>query len=247
MKILPPLFLLCLISNCSHKKPTVGPDYYLQLNKIHAAKHKVCKEQNKEVFGKAISENLEAELDDENYFFVRSEEKAISWMKKVDLNKLTLKENQQEYEALIRGCGMKKDKSHVVCDTIEPPYKYYRGLLYALRQYQWSASTEDLAVRHILQYVKHVGESKSTLIHLATVNDLLLRLEDLGHVPESLREGALDFRHELEATQEALHEKITKVSKKKFECEDAIKLFQDEKITVIGLSDRFLVMLRNAK
>ena len=248
MKFLYPLLFLSILSACAHRKPTVERDYYLQLHKTNAPRHKACREQNKEVFEKAITETLDAELDDENYFFVRSEQKAVAFMKKVDLTKLTLRENQQEYHALIKGCGMKQDPTHKPCDTMEPPMKFYRGLIYALRQYNWSEATEDLAFRSILQYIRHVAESKSTLINLSIANDLLTRLGNFGYVPETVRVDSMDFRHELEATQNSLNERVMEFSKKKkLECSEVIQIMEAEKQTIDHVSERFLMMLRQTK
>ena len=249
MKICSLLLLLLISFGCSSKKKTVtiSPDEYLRLNKLHAPKHKICTEQRDQVLTKAITEAEQAELDDETYFFVRDEAKALSFITKFDLSKFTLKENQQENEAIIMGCVAPVSPGYKSCDTLAPAFKYFRGLIYGMRQYQWSQKTKDLIIAQTLSYLDYVGRSESSLMDIFYANDLLMRLSDLGFIPSTLYQETVGFRKEGEKVHQELIKIIKKLGKKELTCADAQEFYQGEREKVKQLSQDFLAMLRNAQ
>lgn len=242
------LFIVFLLSvSCTTKKHAkVSPDEYLKLNLLHQPLHKSCLEHRDKVLTKAISEADQAELDDENYFFVRNEKLALEFMSKFDLTKFTHKENQAENEAMIMACVAPVSKSYKACNTLDHAFKYFRGLIYGLRQYQWSQPTKEVAIAQTLKYLQYVGENQSSLMEIFFANDLLMRLANLGYVPTTLYKETIEFRRQGELVHKVLRKKIRKLGKKELTCKDAQDFYVKEREEVVELSQDFLVMLKGA-
>ena len=248
MKTINILLLITLFWGCASKKAAlVSPDLYLKLNKEHLPKHRACQAHRDKLVLIGFTEAEDAELDDENYFFVRNEKRALAFMKQFDLTKFTLVENQQEYQAIIQGCVLNKDPKHQTCDTTEPTYKFFRGLIYGMRQYPWSVATKRQATQLTLSYLDYVGKSNSSMMDILMANDLLRRLATLGYVDESLHQETWDFKTEGEQKFEQLKEKLQKLGTKKLGCEDIIHFYNDEREIVKELSESFLKMLQKAQ
>lgn len=245
MKTLNALILLTLTLSCSSKKAAiVAPDEYLKLNKAHASKHKSCFEQKKNLLTKAVTESEDAELDDENHFFVRNEKLAISYMSQFDLNKFTLRENLLETSAMIDACVVETDKTYKRCDTLMPTFNYFRGMIYGLRQYQWSKPTQERAIKQILSYLNYVTESQSNIMEIIFANDLLMRLADLGLLEEKVYAETLAFRKEAEESHRSLKKSLRKLTKKELQCKDAQEFYALERIQVVQLSESFSKVLK---
>ncbi len=238
--------LIMSLSSCSTKDSKVAQDEYLKLNKLHSAKHKACLEHKSQILEKPITVAEEAELNDELYFFVRDEQKALNYIDHFDLSKFTLKENQLEYESIINACVLQRDHKHTTCDTLFPSYKFFRGLIYGMNQYNWSASTKIKAKNLTLQYLKYVGQSESSLMDITFANDLLMRLSERGHVERELYPETIQFKNHAEDEFKALKKKIRKLGKKEFTCKDAEEFYANERIKVKELSQSFLVILSKA-
>lgn len=248
MKPINIIFLLVLCWGCSSKKVTlVSPDLYLKLNKEHLPKHRACQLHRDKLVLKAFTEADDAELDDENYFFVRDEKRALAFINQFDLTKFTLVENQQEYQAIIQGCVLEKDPKHQTCDTIYPTYKFFRGLIYGLRQYNWSAATKRQATQLTLNYLDYVARSNSSIVDILLANDLLRRLAALEYVDPKLYQATWDFKVDGEKRYEDLKKKVLKLGKKKITCEDATLFYTDERQKVKELSENFLKLLQQAQ
>jgi hypothetical protein len=248
MKLFTLLILLISLLSCSSKKgPKVSPDEYLKLNKTNAPKHKLCLQHKSQILEKPIKEVEEAELNDENYFFVRNEQKALFYIENFDLSKFTLKENQLENEAIIRACVMERDPKYVNCDTIFPAFKFFRGLIYGMNQYHWSQGTIKTSKELILKYLEYVGQSESSLMDILFANDLLMRLAHRGYVDKSIYNLTGAFRRDGEQAYKDLKKKIRKLEKKELTCEDADRFYTHERIKVKELSQNFLAILNKTK
>lgn len=248
MKTLNLLFVLILGWGCtSHKAATVSPDFYLKLNKQHLPKHRACQLHRDKLVAKAFTEAEDAELDDEHYFFVRNEKTALNFIKNFDLTKFTLVENQQEYQAIIQGCVLEKDAKHQTCDTIFVTYKFFRGLVYGLRQYPWSDSTKRQATQLTLNYLDYVARSNSSIMDILFANDLLQRLAEHAYIDPKLYTATWDFKQSTEKKFEDLKERISKLGKKNLDCQDINQFYMDERKTVKELSENFLVLLKQAQ
>jgi hypothetical protein len=242
------ILLAVLIQGCASKKPTlVPPNLYLKLNQEHLPKHRACQEQTDKVILPAFTEAEDAELDDENYFFIRDEKKALAIMGQLDLTKFTLIENQQEYEAIIQGCVMQKDAKHKTCESIFPAYKFFRGLIYGMRQYSWSPATKRQATQLTLNYLDYVAKSKSSIVDILLANDLLKRLAEHKFIDPKLYQETWAFKADAESKYEELKKKVRKLAKKKFTCDDATIFYSDEREKVKAISESFLTLLQQAQ
>lgn len=248
MKTLALISLLIISWGCSSKKAAlVSPDLYLKLNKEHLPKHRACQLHRDKLVALAFTEAEQAELDDENYFFVRNEKIALNFITKFDLTKFTLVENQQEYQAIIQGCVQEKDAKHQTCDTIFTTYKFFRGLVYGLRQYPWSESTKRKATQLTLNYLDYVARSNSSLMDIMFANDLLKRLAEHAYINPDLYTATWDFKIMAEKKFEQLKDKVHKLGKKNLDCNDAINFYNDEREKVKELSGEFLKLLQKAQ
>ena len=244
MKIISVLILMLVFSSCSSKKGLpVSPDEYLNLNKNHAAKHKACIQHRTHILEKPIMVAEEAELDDELYFFLRNEQKALFYIDNFDISKFTLKENQLEYEAIIKACVQKRDPKHITCDTLFSGFKFFRGLIYGMNQYKWSPGTKIKAKNITLKYLEYVGQSESSLMDIIFANDLLMRLSQRGYVNKDIYQETIVLRKDCEKSYEDLKKQIRKLGKKDLTCQDADAFYTKERIKVKELSRNFLVIL----
>ncbi len=243
--ILNSLFLL--LTGCAAKKHVlVAPDHYLNLNKQHAAKHKICIEQKKQVLNRAITRTEQAELNDENFFFVRDEKKALDYINKFDISKFANFESQLENRAIIGACVLKKDKDYKSCDSMMAAYEYFRGMIYGLRQYSWSGQTSESAISQTLSYLKYVTTNDPSLMDIILVNDLLMRLADQGSVKGELYSRAIGFRHDAEKLHKDLRKKMRKLAKKEVNCKDVQEFHEYERKEVKDLSEDFSKILEDA-
>lgn len=248
MKFLTILILFAALLSCSSKKgPKVAPDEYLKLNKINAPKHKLCIQHKNQILLKPISEVEQAELNDENYFFVRDEQKALFYIENFDLAKFTLKENQQENEAIIRACVMERDPEYLNCDTIFPAFKFFRGLIYGMNQYKWTVGTIKKSRELILKYLDYVAHSDSSLMDILFANDLLMRLAHREYVDKSIFKLTGAFRRDGEQAHKDLKKKIRSLGKKELTCADADTFYSSERVKVKELSQNFLTILSKTK
>lgn len=247
MKIISPLILLLALISCSSKKPKVSPDEYLKLNKAHKEKHNLCIQHRSQILEKPITVVEEAELNDELYFFVRNEEKALFYIDNFDISKFTLKENQQEFEAIIQACVMERDPNHKTCETLMPAYQFFRGLIYGMNQFRWTPATINKAKDITWKYLEYVGKSDSSLMDVLLANDLLLRLSQRGYVDKALHPKTIAFKKEGEQAYKDLRKEIKKLGKKELTCVDVDAFYSIERKKVIELSHKFLEILNGPK
>lgn len=248
MKTISAIFVLLTIFGCSSKKgPKVAPDEYLKLNKAHSAKHNLCIQHRSQMLEKPIKVVEEAELNDELYFFVRNEEKALFYIDNFDISKFTLKENQLEFEAVIKACVMERSPQHVTCDTLTSGFQFFRGLIYGMNQYRWSQATKNKAKDITWKYLVYVAQSESSLMDVLYANDLLMRLSQRGYVDKKLYPKTIAFRKDGEKAYKDLRKEIKKLGKKELSCEDVDSFYTSERTKVKELSQNFLVMLNETK
>jgi hypothetical protein len=234
------LFLLSgfLTSSCAHKAQKVSPTKYLELHIQHAPLHGSCLEHQQKVLLPPIKESENPDLDDETYYFARNEKQALTFIRAFNVNQFTLKENQMEYEAIIKACVTQRDPSHQTCDTLLPAYKFFRGLIHGMNQYQWSASTKKQGVAITTAYIKEVAKSQASIMDVLLANDLLKRLSERGHVSKELLASCADIRQAGEDSFKNLKKKLQKFRKKDLSCADAISFYDEERKTVQELSLR---------
>lgn len=236
-----------MISCSSKKSPKVAPDEYLKLYKAHLPQHNICHKFQSDVLKSAIRETENAELHDEQYFFIRNERKALAYLKQFDLKKFTLNENKLEFEAIINACVMESSLEHKPCDTLFSGYKFFRALIYGMNQYGWSKKTITLARNTTLSYLKYLAQTESSLMGILFADDLLMRLADRGYVDNSLYPETIAFKHEGEKAYKDLRKQIKKLGKKKLDCNDATDFYANERIKVKSLSQSFSTILNKTK
>ncbi len=239
------LILLSLLMNaCSSKK---DEPHYLKLHASHKSQHKACLVHQKEVLMKPVSESENADLDDEQYYFIRNEQEALTYIHAFDISKFTLKENQAEYEAVVNACIVEKNPEHKTCDTLYPGFKFFRALIHGMNQYQWSPSTIQKGKEITLSYVKYVGESESSLMELLFANDLLTRLSNRGYVSKDIAKDSVALRRSAEKTYRGLMNELRKKGKKDLTCDDARAFYAKERVKIKELSTTFLSILAKAQ
>lgn len=245
MKTLTILSLL-FIWGCS-SKPKVSSDLYLKLNLEHWPKHMACMQHRDKLVAVAYTEAEYAELDDEHFFFVRNETIALKFINQFDLTKFTLKENQEEYQAIVQGCVLETDKKHKTCDTMYPTYKFFRAMIYGLRQYPWTDATKRKATQLILNYLDYVARSNPSLMDITYANDLLRRLAEHAYIDPQLYFATWDFKTIAEKKMDQLRESVQKLGKKKLSCKDANSFYDEEREKVKELTEIFMKILQKAQ
>ncbi len=236
------LALLFVLNSCSGRhKPKVSSTLYMELNRTNQSKHELCIDQQKNLILKSFKESEQADLDDEKYHFIRNESLALEVLKTFELNKFTLKENKEEYEAMLMGCVEKQDPAHIICDSLFNTYKFFRALIHGMNQYQWSDSTKIKARNLILNYTKMVASHEASIMDIMLANDLILRLSNRKYLPNTYYQNGLAIKHQAEAGLKDLKKNFRKIqkSKKDFTCEDAIKFYQEERVKVKDLTIKF--------
>jgi hypothetical protein len=232
------LIAALFIGACAYKPQKVSPKKYLELHQLHAPLHGSCLEHQQKVLLPPIKESENPDLDDETYYFARNEKQALTFIRAFNVNQFTLKENQMEYEAIIKACVTQRDPSHQTCDTLLPAYKFFRGLIHGMNQYQWSASTKKQGVAITTAYIKEVAKSQASIMDVLLANDLLKRLSERGHVSKELLASCADIRQAGEDSFKNLKKKLQKFRKKDLSCADAISFYDEERKTVQELSLR---------
>lgn len=240
------LFLTIVITACSSQsKKTDDPKVkeYLKLQASHLPKNQACMEHRLNVLEQAITEIEDAATEDNQYLFVPNESDAVYFVDSFDLNKFTLKENQQEYEMMVNSCLSGPQVGHDTCDTLIPTYKYFRALIPALKNNRWSKSTVRKGIYNALSYFQYVGKSQSSLMDVILANDLMMRMARKGLIPSSHLPLALAFKNKSEKYFEQLRKEVRKLEKKDMSCDEARKFYQQERLKVKELSSEFLALL----
>ena len=248
MKTMTILFLSVTLVSCSSKKGSkFSPDEYLNLNQINSAKHKACIQHRSKILERPIKTVDVAELGDELYFFVRDEKSALFYIENFDLSKFTMKENQQEHEAIVRACVTYRDSKYVSCDSSYTAFKFFRGLIYGMNQYGWSQTTINKAQEITLKYIEYVATCESSLLDLGYANDLLIRLAQRGYVEKTLYAETVAFRSRCEDTNQELRKNIRKLQKKKISCDDVGEFYMAERTKVKELAPQLLLISNKTK
>lgn len=240
--------LLCLfVASCSSKKMNVvDPEDYLKIHVVNKNQHKACIQHRDNVLVKAITESETPDLDDEQYYFVRNEKTALQFINSFDITKFTLKENQQEYQAIVDGCVVERNPLHQTCDTIMPAFKYFRGLIHGMNQYQWSPDTIRKGTHITLSYLKYVGESDSSIMDVLFANNLLTRLSQRSHISKEIAPQSTALRRKAEKTYRELMAQLKKIGKRELTCTEAREFYAKERVKVKELSGEFLEILAQA-
>jgi hypothetical protein len=241
------IFVFILLMNSCASKPKVDSKKYLDLHKIHAPKHKVCIEFRNKVLIPPITDFEDAPRDDENYLFVRTEKVALKYIDGFDISKFTLKENLLEYQAMVEGCVNKTDPSHVTCDTLMPGYKFFRGLIYGMTQYNWSQSTMDKSLAITLSYINYLADAEDSLMEILLANDLLKRLAEKKFIDKAIISESIKIRHTGEKLFQDLKDQITKMGKKDITCDKAAGFYTKERVKVRELAKDFKHLLHSVK
>lgn len=238
------LFFALLLISCSSKKEE---PLYLKLNSSHKTQHQACLQHRKDVLEKPVTESEAADLDDEQYYFVRNEKTALTFIHAFDISKFTLKENQLEYEAIINACVVEKNPNYKVCETLFPAFKFFRALIHGMNQYRWSPATIQKAKTITLSYIKYVAQSESSLMDILLANDLLGRLSTRGHIPKNLATGSADLRRMGEKSYQDMMSELKKLGKRDLSCGEAKKYYGNERVIVKDLSQRLLSLVSLAE
>jgi hypothetical protein len=220
---------------------------YLTTHLSNKHLHEACELHKKEVLVPAIKESQNPDLDDETYYFVRHEAKALEFINKFDINKFTMKENGTEYQEMVHECVFEKSKEHKPCDTLLPAYKYFRGLIHGMNQYRWSSPTLEKAKQNTISYIQLSAESRSSFMELLLANDLLKRLAERSYIPKSHLTFSYSFRKEAESSYERLKKEVRKLQKKDFSCKIAVKFYESEKEEVQKLADKLIAQVKDLK
>lgn len=240
------LFLSTLVVGCSSKiKKAENPRVkeYLQLQASHLPKNQSCMEHRQNVLEQAITEIEDPATEDDQFLFVPNESDAVYFVEAFDLNKFTLKENQQEYEMMVNSCLSGPQVGHETCDTLIPTYKYFRALIPAMKNNRWSKSTIRKGIYNALSYFQYVGKSQSSLMDVILANDLLIRMARQSLIPSSHLPLARAFKNKSEKHFEQLRKEVRKLDKKDLSCDEARKFYEQERMKVKELSAEFLALL----
>lgn len=224
----------------------VDPDDYLKIHVANKKLHQACIKHRDEILVKAITESENPDLDDEQYYFPRNERVALQFINSFDISKFTLHENQQEYQAIVDGCVVERSPLHQTCDTIMPAFKFFRGLIHGMNQYQWSQDTRKLGTHITLSYLKYVGESHSSIMDVLLANDLLTRLSSRSHISQEIAPESAALRRKAEKTYQELMSQLKKVGKRELSCTEAREFYAKERLKVKELSAEFIQLLSRA-
>ena len=237
------LILSLLITSCSHQpQKTPHVDAFLKLNDAHTVKHAACTQQNKEVYGPAITERTNPENGDIEFLFVRDEKAALSVLSKADPKKLTMRENELEYDALVEDCET-NSVERPVCDTIWPGMKFHKGLLHAVTHYKWKAKTQESALRQIRLYLTHIGESQATLTNLQIGVDLLRQMSLTGLARKTLKEETDVLQKEMDSVHFGMKTERKKAAGKSIDCKQSQDLHKIERQAIERFSQKLLGLL----
>ena len=235
-----------MLIGCAHK-PKVSANKYLELHKDHAPKHLACNAFKKEILLPPVTELEDAPRDDENYLFVRNEAEALKYIDGFDISKFTLKENLMEYQAMVEGCVNKTDPKHVTCETLMPGYKFFRGLIYGMTQYNWSQPTINKSRAITLSYLIYLAKSEDSLMEILLANDLLKRLGEKRFIDKAIIPETRKIRITGEQIFKNLKGQISKMEKKAMTCEKATDFYNKERLKVKELAKDLRQLLTSVK
>lgn len=240
------LMMTLLFFGCStpaRKQDDLKVKEYMQLQAKHLQKNQACMEHRQNVLEQAVTEIEDAASEDDQYLFVPNESDAIYFVEAFNLGKFTLKENQQEYELMIKSCLSGPQVGHETCDTLISNYKYFRALIPALKNNRWSKTTVKKGIYNALSYFKYVGESQSSIMDIILANDLLMRMARKSLVSSSYLPQAVAFKTKAEKHFEDLRKEVRKLDKEDMSCEEARTFYERERVKVKELSQQFLTLL----
>lgn len=239
-------FFFLLISFVCHA--SVETEYKNLVSSIQS-KNNLCKDQVTSVLSKAYWKDEKAADGEDYYKFIKNEQKAMKFVKALDLNKLTFEENSKMKGFLYKNCSSDiKLDNFKPCDYFVDLFAYHQALAFAVKNYPWSQKSKTEAVQHIRKYLEVVSEAETLLLDKSMAILLLKNLADKGFLEEKNNVLIKDLTKE----SDQLSEKNRKSSGKEFKtfdadrrtCGSAFQSFQDEIAQAKGLGIHFQEVLK---
>lgn len=106
--------------------------------------------------------------------FVKNEKEAMSYMASFDISKLGLEYDKDLRDRWLKECVEREPvKSIPYCRSDFHILHYFRGLIYAMENYGWSAKTKAEANRITWLYIDHIRKTKHSFLDLIVTTHML--------------------------------------------------------------------------
>lgn len=176
--------------------------------------------------------------------FVEDEQQALKFMSQFDIQKLNLADRQIETNTIRSECKFREVSEVDKCEFAFPVYDYFNGLLYGLKNYDWSKTTKQKGTQQLLTYSKTISQRQTSLLDTSMALVLVNRLAEENSQFKKHRHDLRTIRKEMDKAEETLKDDYLRRSASGITCKDMIALLDAEEKQVKRFGESFLTVLR---
>ena len=214
MRILPStlFFTFLLFVGFSANASSPFASKWKELDQTLRPRIEACLTQNRTIVQGAITKVDAPKNLDEYVAFVQDESAAINFIRQFDVNKLTAAEELQYLQILLANCNPDTIKEYEqlqrqrkMCVEIFDDLNFLRGLIFANKNYVWSAKTKQMATEKIFTYLKHVSNWPTPIFgYLEVAGSILESMIDYHLVGEEWKELIVKYNQEAERRSDSI-------------------------------------------
>jgi hypothetical protein len=199
----------------------------------------VCQQFVSEVLQKAVY------YDGLQYRFLEEEAQALAFINGFGPEKIVFSDFARDLRQLKQSCELPQYAPAQVCAYHFPLYSYFNGLLYGVKEHDWSKATKKKAITLVLEHARLMALKETNLVDLSMAIDLIDRLAS-EHAPfKRQRHPLRALKKESDRRSEALREEFQLIRAQGLGCQVVTAMLEGELALVRDLSKRFSEILKS--
>lgn len=185
------------------------------LEKIYSAqaeKIQLCNNQNEKLIKTAYKLYEKPVNPNESVAFIEDEKKALEIIQAIDLNKIFSPSELEGNKFLVKNCNKKNslifdevNAGRAVCLNTSDEMHFMESLIFATKNYHWSAETKAKAKKLVLDYIHTSTQtSNQPLIRNMISGSLIKLMADYNLIPAEYSDEAKKIIQDADKSQEKL-------------------------------------------
>jgi hypothetical protein len=173
-------------------------------------KIQLCNNQNQSIIQKGYKTVENPSNPDEMTAFIENEKDALAIIESVDIKKIIAPSEEKSEAYFLNNCNKnnfdiyeKLNKDRPVCFNINDELDFMRALIFATKNYPWSAETKEKAKKLIFTYVQARSEyPNQPLIGNMVAANLIYLMANYNLIPTKLGDEAKKINADAENSRE---------------------------------------------
>jgi hypothetical protein len=232
---------LCMASCASpSKKSAPQADEVVPISVAQAgpAEVQACQQFVSEVLQKAVY------YDGLQYRFLEEEAQALAFINGFEQDKIVFSDFARDLRQLKQSCELPRYAPGQVCAYHFPLYSYFNGLLYGVKEHDWSRPTKKKAITLVLAHARSMALKETNLLDLSMAIDLIDRLASEHAQFKRQRHPLRALKKESDRRSEALRDEFQLIRAQGLGCQVVTAMLEGELALVRDLSKRFSEILK---